>query len=264
MIDYEKLRLAHELAGELSIIDKYPVYISTRLFHEFSMYRLQSRDIQGNDGSHFDNIDDLITKLKELTQPEPGYISEEWQEIKPVDGILSLSAGDYVFKDGVTYRVKKMDKPEELTQPEPKYKVNQILWINSSMNGVFSIEVHDVMTHEETFLYEDEIGSKWPESQCYPTKSQLIEAQIEYWRTMQHRNDHASPFEPEYCNVSGAKLDKREECEHELMSKYGDCGECGLQIECEHESDGQWHRVLVSPHDVHNKFKCTKCGEFYR
>ncbi len=73
MIDYKKLKLAHVLAEKLSIIDKYPVYISTRLFHEFSMYRLQSRDTEGNDESHFEGIDGLITKLKELTQPKSKY-----------------------------------------------------------------------------------------------------------------------------------------------------------------------------------------------
>jgi hypothetical protein len=42
--------------------------------------------------------------------------------------------------------------------------------------------------------------------------------------------------------------------------------QCGLTVKdiCEHESDGSWHRVLVSPHVVHNKYKCIKCEEFYR
>ncbi len=73
MIDYDKLKLAHELSEKLSTIDQYPIYISVRVFHEFSMYRLQSRDIQGNDESHFEDIDDLINKLRELTQPKSKY-----------------------------------------------------------------------------------------------------------------------------------------------------------------------------------------------
>jgi hypothetical protein len=122
----------------------------------------------------------------------------------------------------------------------------------------------------------------------YPTKAQLIESQIEYWQEL--RNEQIlsgewktsfneaykkasedalnygigfmrSNFEDsEYCNVSGAKLGNREECEHELMSKYGDCGECGLQIECKHETD--WNQFKKE--DDGYKFKCIKCGEFYR
>ena len=65
--------------------------------------------------------------------------------------------------------------------------------------------------------------------------------------------------EPEYCNVSGIKLGKREECEHqwnhgEMSDTY--CGKCG-ERPCQHECD---QSCVITK----SKCKCAKCGGFYR
>ncbi len=91
---------------------------------------------------------------------------------------------------------------EELTQPEPKYKVGQEVFLHSD-NEVYSFIIKDIVD-DGHYLYLE--GGNWEvyEDELYPTKSQLIEAQIEYWRS---------------------QLGKREECEHIGNIKCIKCGE---------------------------------------
>jgi hypothetical protein len=165
--------------------------------------------------------------------------------------ILSDGNGDHRFGniDDLITNLRK------LTQTEPKYKCGDIIWIVYEQNPLCFVVEEVNFRSNNKFMYR--LSGEYPgaafEENLYPTKSQLIESQIEYWSNMREPQD-------EYCNVSGAKLGRREECNHELMSKYGDCGECGLQIECDHESD--WNQFKKE--DDGYKFKCIKCGEFYR
>lgn len=194
MIDYEKLKRAHELASILSVIDKYPVYISARLFHEFSMYRLQSRDIEDNEESHFEKIDDLITKL------------------------------------------------EELTKPEPKFKVGQKVWWFARGCDEQLVEslVTEVLNSDDGFSYlsrdmDDGGMGGHSESKLYPTREALIQSQIAHWQEL---------LEPKAscCSIhAGGDEECKKECEHE-------------------PSASKW----VSPADMIEKFKCKKCGEFYK
>lgn len=178
----------------------------------------------------------------------------------------------WAIKDTEAF-VQELEK--ELTQPEPKYEISQILWINSYESGVFSIEVHDVIPYEESFIYRDEVGSDWPESQCYPTKTALIDAQIEYWCSLIERapsemlHDYHSPQTEEYCEHSGIKLGK-----HPIFGQMESLPSEDLAAlkkvpydECEHESDGILNRLCdlagISP-EIELGYKCIKCGGFYR
>jgi hypothetical protein len=75
MIDYEKLKLAHELA------DKIPD--NCFVTHHWANHTTSSLDYfrfhYGRNGNFedFENIDCLITKLQELTHPEPKYKVDE-------------------------------------------------------------------------------------------------------------------------------------------------------------------------------------------
>ena len=82
MIDYEKLKLAHELANEYSKSKKWDqlIYISVgmsklELRYSIEIYKnSEDMNIKFDDGCQFTYcIDELITKLQELTKPNPKY-----------------------------------------------------------------------------------------------------------------------------------------------------------------------------------------------
>lgn len=210
MIDYDKLRLAHELANKYYQQSNSGVVIESNFEFGCTLEYVYRLWIDQNISS-FNEIDDLITKLKALTQPEPKYKVGDtvWMEIngEPVSRFIFKNAG-------------------------PKYYLEGYVGL----------------------MYESEL---------YPTKAELIEAQIKYWTSMRepehefekgicvHCGDKYFDHGPfcmrlEYCNVSGAKLGKREECEH--------------------ESDGSVPKLSHFTSEEGCVFvrKCIKCGEFYR
>lgn len=180
MIDYDKLKIAHEICQESGYSFSY-FFGGQAVEDNWTIYDLDSGPIL-DDG---EDINDLITKLRELTQPEPKY-KDCW----------------YVGVGGHQKCTKVL---------------NQNGYVVCDETDLEAIGLHVI---------------------AYATKAQLIEAQIEYWQSLREPQD-------EYCNVSGAKLGKREPTE----------GTTG----CQHESDGEDYRYQCAHH-----YKCTKCGEFYR
>lgn len=107
MIDYDKLRSAHELAHKYSILNHKPCYVTYKylgsLSHFFSITIPDENDFETT------CIDELIEKLKELTQPKPKYhIGQivwahglEFDMDECVIGMSNTLAGYFVtFKDG--------------------------------------------------------------------------------------------------------------------------------------------------------------------
>jgi hypothetical protein len=74
MIDYDKLNVAHELAEKLRSKDNYVVLDFELLFRSDGTVcqTYEYRPFKG-DMLSFDNIDDLIAKLQELTRSKPKY-----------------------------------------------------------------------------------------------------------------------------------------------------------------------------------------------
>lgn len=185
MIDYNKLKIAHELAEKYKYDKTHPCTITHHvIFLEFGGHA-QQHNLILKDGIHrYADIDSLISVLRELTRPEPKY-KDCW----------------YVGSGG---------------HPRCTKVLNQ--------------EGYAICEETDNEAYGVLVT-------LYPTKSQLIEAQIEYWQSLREPQD-------EYCNVSGAKL--------------------GKPNECQHESDGQLHTVVSFGACVEKISKCAKCGEFYR
>jgi hypothetical protein len=74
MIDYNKLKQAHELGASLSNSIDYPVFIAVQQEERFEgeicvLYTFRA----AGDARIYRNIDDLITNLQKLTQPKPKY-----------------------------------------------------------------------------------------------------------------------------------------------------------------------------------------------
>lgn len=254
MIDYDKLRIAHELI--LIVNEKYS--LATYVGCTFNTYhRLYSLNCDWFED--YENLDDLIAKLQKLTQPE---------------------------------------------EPKAKYGVGQRLFMlgGMSLKNIESFTVDKILPEESFIAYYGENDWWGYESELYPTKLALLEAQIEYWQKLQdeEENDNHGCSHGNFKHYD-CKLCYPKECQHEFkISKiFGtnppcetcikcsntrqikcqhefkpyklseqfnqQCIKCGQVVstfipsECQHESDGEDYRYKCAHH-----YKCKKCGEFYR
>lgn len=199
MIDYDKLKLAHELADKYSKKNKQMVRISYELYtfeeyeSKFRMYIFDWHD------DFYHSIDDLITKLQELTQSEP----------------------------------------------QSRYKVGDIVWMLVD-DEPYETRV-DSVCGLKYYLYKFTSGLVC-ESLIYPTKAELIEAQIFYWRDQ--LSEELEQYVSDYCTSK---------------PHVGTANR--IKEDCQHESDGIMHKMgdldgLLPVREL--GYKCIKCGEFYR
>lgn len=183
----------------------------------------------------------------------------------------------------------------QLTQPRSKYKVgDECYWLieggaSFDFAKIDKIEKHgDIIKYRMAFRY-----CAIPENSLYPTKSALIESQIEYWTKLKIHEMPSSKTCPK-CGMQRMKDDvcwsaqcsaqkivpfEREIkslCESIVASHVG-CDDDRAE-ECQHESDGCYYASPDKLHGIRIKFenikyfpfgmpaeyKCLKCGEFYR
>lgn len=160
MIDYQKLKIAHELAGNctnytcvtcdarFNAADN----ISDNLDNEYN-YRLYAYVKAGADETcideYFDDIDDLIEKLKELTKSE---------------------------------------------EPKSKYKVGDEAWFINDADAICSARISRITVSKafeasllETCYFDRDGCLLGAEHEIYPTKIALIEAQIELWTSLKNQ-----------------------------------------------------------------------------
>lgn len=243
MIDYDKLKEAHELNKKNT---DYIIRINLYPHTDLCFYALY--DLNSSEQIDCKNVDELIIKLKELTKPEP------------------------------------------------KYKLGDILFWSES-NSIYLGEVINIDSSCATTCYFLDTGlvdcSQVYECYLYPTSEALIDAQINYWTHLKNeelstRSDDMSmtpPFEGEIKGFNVATdTDGDTKCENESATLTDE------DTKCEHESDGklfykmpirenhyawleapfncptrwtfmnkEWH---MKPLDCH--FQCKKCEEYYR
>ncbi len=128
---------------------------------------------------------------------------------------------------------------EELTQPNPKYKKNDEVWVNK-----LSIFNFSIVSIEGNNYYD---GDDWyTEDELYPTKFELIQAQVAYWEklALEEMSDRLAKQLEE-------KIQPLSSC---CSVHTGTTEEC--REECEHEFNSSIVQGLI--------YKCKKCGEFYR
>lgn len=291
MIDYEKLIQAHEKC----LGTKY--YFDIALGIDDGLIALFDSESNESFVCNPDDLDDLIAKLQELTQPKAKY------EVGQKVWTYSHDEINYWVIQGVRWDPETNDFRVDL----------------GKMNG-------GVFGGQGSFLSKD----------LYPQKSELIQAQIDYWRQM--RIDEAVKesqlqFEGEIKGFGDMHCSKamnphvwlEEDCQHEckwdgvLVSKSPNMGRCRIckQMcyvvidfdkwhkgecdavpinECQHESTGDLHHLAdgklyhtcdkcdeyfikcehesneiryVNPYyeaskDNYIRYKCKKCGEFYK
>ncbi len=134
-----------------------------------------------------------------------------------------------------------------LPSPEVKYKIGDEAWTYAH-GQIKDWAVDDIHWCSDNNDFRVGLINKsargkgsFLQSELYPTKSELIEAQIEYWCS---QKEYEPAFEGEIkgFNHSENNLEK---------------------VECEHQSDSKLYKYseyCVNP----PVFKCLKCEEFYR
>lgn len=186
MIDCEKLKLAHELALKTT----YTVGVTFGIEIDYMPWSLKNADDEASNYNKYiygDDIDDLITKL------------------------------------------------QELTQPPPKYKVSDEVWVFKNRSVVCHTIFEDVFYQNkwsytfvgDNLLWNDEID-------LYPSREALIEAQIQYWKNLKSVDN--IPIEP------GDTIS-----EQVIMNQCEKCNEY---------YKGSSLKIVAT--------QCIKCGEFYK
>jgi hypothetical protein len=135
MIDYEKLKIAHELI--LKTPEKYGLACCVGCSFDtyFRLYSLNSEFSEDYDG-----LEEVIAKLRELTQSEP------------------------------------------------KYKIDQKVWYINIHNLPVSNPIESIAVEETDKMYL--IFDKWfQEDELYATKFDLVEAQTKHWQSLTNNID---------------------------------------------------------------------------
>jgi hypothetical protein len=188
MIDYEKLKIAHELAEYLSNKENFVSWSYDFFYCKKEGNKHQVRLLLGPHHEDFqggyyymNNLDELISNLREIIQSKP------------------------------------------------KYKVGQNVWLISYCgSGIVEWKIEDIdASSEEKYLFGD---SWYKESELYPSKQSLIEAQIEYWQKLKIDEISSSKTCPK-CGMQRVKDNAcwSRECTFNEMTNE----------ECQHESDGR-------------------------
>lgn len=118
------------------------------------------------------------------------------------------------------------DKLRQLTQPEPKYKEGSQVWF-TECGDIRNGYIKSIRNDSYLIDLNEDVSYCEKEDDLYPTKAELIEAQIEYWQSLReiphefrrgvcvHCGD--KPFEntsncnrPENQNISDEKLVRSE------------------------------------------------------
>lgn len=216
MIDYKKLELAHQLCQKLNGVI-YADFIMSAYHCEYT-----------------------ISNSKGPIESNPFFITESLDEF-----------------------IEKLWKFVDV--PVAKYKIGQEVWRLNEEYEPCSFVISDIEESSRYFsskgsegswwigkhLYSSE-GSWWIEELLYPSREELIETQIEYWRNLQLKEQLTLSDIGSETNIPITAY------QHE-------------KVECEHKDDGGMYfknvpgeSSLTTIAKGNGMCKCIECGEFYR
>jgi len=240
MINYEKLKIAHELAKKSDArmwhyVDKNKDNASG---YEFQILTDDAFERWGKHSYTTNDIDEVIAKLQELTQPNPKYKQEQtvWflsqcmhNEIE--DGNISEAE----YQDGVLlysiYNKRDYWQEHQLYPTKSALIEAQIatwLRMKDELCKKCGLDLLDTQ-YSSYFSCQHE----WEKCEYQPQ----FEGEIKGFNQADYTLCKSTT---EYCQVSGAKLDK-----------------------CQHEPDGREH-VMTDEGGCLIMNRCKKCGEFHR
>lgn len=230
--------------------------------------------------------DDLLQHLKNMESTQTNYLK-----------CMKKEDDAYTYGHAEGYMMcyqEVIDKIESLTQPKAKYEVGQKVWFIDRNNKISHAEIDevDVLSDEKYYIRAEDWW--FMEHELHETKAKLIESQIEHWTKLKIDEISASKTCPK-CGMQRV-ADRMcwnigcdyKECQHEPEMDFGKdsrprfekgnnpkCKHCGelYLLECQHESDGNYYHgkhglpagyKAYSYSDLKWRYKCLKCGEFYR
>jgi hypothetical protein len=252
MIDYEKLKLAHNLI--LKVDEKYvlALYVSCSFDPYFRLGTLNTDWFED-----YNNIDDLIKKLKELTEPKRAHkyiVGDEVWFLRVCGTIdhsyvveIDFDSNDMYLINGVRWFEEKDLYPtkQALIESQVAYWQSLLEAENKKIEAAHYLAKLAV----QNTGFNDYIPKEKECPNCHqliftdPCPCSLKAAPIPY-----HRCPHGVMcYETEnvrmYCEICGNKPDK----------------------ECQHESDREsFVKDNGVPPGLTDCFKCKKCGEFYK
>ena len=218
MIDYEKLKKAHELQKKLCL---------------------------GSSGS-------LTIRVRIIAYGDGKVITD----YMTYDG--NISTGYYTNLDDIIIELT------ELTQPQPKYKMGDKVWI---MDGSYTYGLYEIESIERPIIGRNEIALLYGlknrrklvhEDLIHPAKLALIQAQCDYWNKLEDeelKKDSNGQIIPHILDNSGFVTSQEIEDKNNFMT--GRPKEC--HKECQHEDSGNGNMLLSYP----AKIQCGKCNQYY-
>jgi len=179
MIDYDKLKLAHELAEKLSFDDWMLKHCHGNLDKYFVLEFIDNERLWNEE--EFKKIDDLIIRLQELTQPKPKYKEgvEVWFIDLPVNVIHCAKVlkvrdyDEYVIDNSQTGT--KEDFEENELYPSKAHLIAAQIKYWSSLGKNCEEECKHALSTKFPIGYDDWV-------QCEKCK--------EYTRECQHESDN--------------------------------------------------------------------------
>lgn len=257
MIDYTKLKKVHELAKKSNI----HVMI---VIHAWDEGEPDTVNISIAKYGFINDIDEALVKLKELAKPHPKY--------KPGDIVWHLG-DDNDIQSLYIKRVELEDLVLMYLEEGGGWREEKDLYPSREALIEAQIDYWRNMLGEEL---EQHISPYCEPKSCTqnPETSTRDDGQVEETRECEHdfipfpgalalsncKKCGKSVF-PDECGIST-------ECPkcHATRVYDGRCWVIGCDYkECEHESDGEVYTDAISDVAIRGiKFKCIKCGEFYR
>lgn len=122
MIDYEKLKLAHELVSKIPFSKITHIYSN----EDGSSFTLTSPDLSFR---YIFNIDELIEKLQELKKLEPKYKVGDTVFVRHIDSIHFFIIDEIIVED------------------------NEFWYINYCNSGAFQDDQHEFNQYKENLLF---------------------------------------------------------------------------------------------------------------
>lgn len=274
MIDYEKLRVAHEILDTVEgfawINTNYSCISGTCEYTLTLGLNPNKEDI-----FHFDDIDDLIEKLEELTHPNPKYAVGQEVFVRFGDDIHQFKIDEIIHDDGFWY----------------------LHYISDGGEGEFHQYREDIIYPSREALIDAQInywtGLRTPiHSKVCPKCGEKRVADGMCWamncdyKECDHKYTFESGFACEKCGENRYRKIReiqqapvvgnisKESAQHaaETVSKICRKNEEKSTHEedmskasaCVHENDGLCHNMRRSPDGTKWDSKCKHCGEFYR
>ncbi len=260
MIDYEKLKLAHELASKITSNNKAILFsvchgkIGMVNPLETFTFTIYSSIEPKEEYFSTDDIDNLLAKLTELTQQKPKYeVGQTWW-----------------FLDGPAFEQFPEPRSIVITEENENYYRADEEWYPSKEALIDAQIAHWQSLREPTI---QESCERFTAS----AREYIKEERERTARINELITELGSKFIPD-----GKQFDK--ECDHpeRIGLPYGNnfictvCGEAGLSNfeTCRHEHDDYYHYKLPDDHHMSSSIempsrhercnRCKKCGEFYK